>query len=144
MKKHIQVLLAGMLAALVDSGVAFSETFSCPKPKESEGKVIGDGHCVAFVRTCSKAPETAKWKAGKKVRGADIAKGTAIATFKSGKYSSAETGNHAAIYDGQDEKGIFVWDQWKGQPVHRRQIEFRGGKGSPSNDGDAFSVIEAD
>lgn len=35
-----------------------------------------------------------------------------------------------------------VWDQWKGQPVHQRSIRFRGGQGSASNDGDAYSVIE--
>jgi hypothetical protein len=124
--------------------VANATTFKCDNPQDSKGKVVGDGHCVAFIKACAGAPETEKWKAGKKVRKAEIPIGTAIATFKDGKYAGNVTGNHAAIYDGQDTKGIFVWDQWKGQPVHRRHIEFRGGKGSPSNDGDTFSVIEAD
>ena len=69
--------------------------------------------------------------------------GTAIATFnKSGKYASLPTGNHAAIYVSQDDKGLVVYDQWKGQPVHKRTIRFKNGVGSVSNDGDAFSVIE--
>ncbi len=97
---------------------------------------------MAFVREAAKAPQTSEWKEGKKVRGNDIPPGAAIATFRDGKYPNEATGNHAAIYDGQDENGIFVWDQWKGQAVHRRHIKFRGGAGSPSNDGDAFSVIE--
>jgi hypothetical protein len=80
------------------------------------------------------------------VRGAFVVRGTAIATFKNGIYESKSTGNHAAIYDSQDATGIYVWDQWKNtketQAPHRRQIRFHNGMGSPSNDGDAFSVIE--
>jgi hypothetical protein len=39
-----------------------------------------------------------------------------------------------------------VYDQWLGQPVHKRLIRFEGGrgsgKGSKSNDGKRFAVIE--
>ncbi len=104
--------------------------------------MIGDCGCVAFVQVAARAPATSAWKEGKKVRGNDILIGTAIATFVDGKNPNKPTGNHAAIYDGQDKDGIWVWDQWKGQPVRRRHIRFKGGKGSPSNDGDAFSIIE--
>lgn len=74
----------------------------------------------------------------------DIARGTAIATFVDGKYLSHKTGNHAAIYVSQDETGITVYDQWVKQTdgVKKRVIRWKGGVGSPSNDGDAFSVIE--
>jgi hypothetical protein len=82
-------------------------------------------------------------KEGEKVRGADIPKGTAIATFINGVYPSLPHGNHAAIYVEQNADGLVVWDQWVGQPVHKRLIQFRGGEGpNLSNDGDAFSVIE--
>ena len=42
--------------------------------------------------------------------------------------------------------GIWVYDQWQGQPVHKRLIRFEGGSGakwgSKSNDGGRFAVIE--
>lgn len=108
-------------------------------PESYKDKIVGDGHCVAFVKAASGAPETSKWKEGTKVKGEKIAPGTAIATFVGGVYPNAGTGNHAAIYVSQDDKGVTVWDQWKGQPVHKRVMKFTGTGGS--NDGDAFSVI---
>ena len=52
----------------------------------------------------------------------------------------------AAIYLYQDARGIWVYDQWQGQPVHKRLIRFEGGSGakpgSKSNDGRRFAVIE--
>ncbi len=117
--------------------------FIAENPEDYEGNVVGDGQCVAFVKEASGAPQTSLWKEGETVRGADIAKGTAIATFIDGVYPSHAHGNHAAIYVEQNDVGLIVWDQWTGQPVHQRTIRFQGGAGSPSNDGDAFSVIEA-
>jgi hypothetical protein len=62
-----------------------------------------------------------------------------------GSYTN-ESGNHAAIYLYQDERGIWVYDQWQGQPVHKRLIRFKSGsggkRGSKSNDGRRFAVIE--
>jgi hypothetical protein len=49
--------------------------------------------------------------------------------------------SHAAIYLSQDETGIWVYDQWFNQPVHKRLIRFRGGQGTANNDGDAYSVV---
>ena len=50
------------------------------------------------------------------------------------------------IYLDKDERGIWVYDQWQGQPVHRRLIRFEGGTGAKrgfkSNDGRRFAVIE--
>ncbi len=47
------------------------------------------------------------WKEGEKIKGPDdppLAPGTAIATFKDGKYQNNDTGNHAAVVIGPGEK----------------------------------------
>ena len=119
--------------------------YVCATPEDYEGKKIGSGQCVEFVREAASAPQTSLWKKGEKVKGSvTLRKGTAIATFdKDGKYANKVTGNHAAIYLIQDNNGLWVYDQWVSQgAVKKRYIGFRGGKGSPSNDGDAFSVID--
>jgi hypothetical protein len=109
--------------------------------------VVGTGHCVPFVQEASGAPQTSLWKRGKRVRGDyGIRVGTAIATFSAeGRYTNSLDGtSHAAMYVTQDAVGIQVWDQWKGQPVHKRWIRFQGGAPGvkPVNDGDAFYVID--
>jgi hypothetical protein len=116
-------------------------------PAAFEGHVIGAGHCVDFVKASAGAPRTAAWQEGAEVYGnPDIARGTAIATFESDGSYTSESGNHAAIYLYQDDLGIWVYDQWQGQPVHQRLIPFEGGSGSKwgskSNDGRRFAVIE--
>jgi hypothetical protein len=111
------------------------------------GRVVGDGYCVEFVQVAAGAPFTSEWRAGAPVRGKpNVTPGTAIATFEvDGTYTS-RTGNHAAIYISQDNTGLWVYDQWQGQPVHKRLIRFEGGKGSnqgsKSNNGKLFRVIE--
>lgn len=106
------------------------------------GKVVGDGQCVAYVRAASGAPASSTWGESIKVRAADVPTGTAIATFQNGRYLNATDGrSHAAIYISQDDQGLWVYDQWIGQPVHKRLIHFRGGSGTANNDGDAFSVV---
>lgn len=120
--------------------------FIAPNPEKYKGEVVDDGQCVAFVKTASGAPQTSLWKEGNKVRGAEIPTGTAIATFFDGEYPSQPSGNHAAIYVSQNAEGLLVWDQWVSQHgphrVSQRTIRFKGGAGSPSDDGDAYSVIE--
>jgi hypothetical protein len=116
-------------------------------PEAFEGHVVGAGHCVDFVKASAGAPQTAAWQAGAEVYGnPHIPPGTAIATFESDGSYTSESGNHAAIYLDQDDRGIWVYDQWQGQPVHRRLILFAGGSGgkwgSKSNDGTRFAVIE--
>lgn len=112
-------------------------------PENYKDKVVGSGQCVAFVQKSASAPSTGLWKEGSKVKGTQIQKGTAIATFQGGKYQNRTNGDsHAAVYIRQDSIGIYVWDQWKGHPVNTRCIRFKGGKGTPNNDGDAFSVID--
>ena len=111
---------------------------------------VGNGQCVALVEHYAHAPAPAatRWKAGQVVKGqTHILKGTAIATFVNGRYPSAPTGNHAALYHSQDQHGIWVVDQYVGSHgIHKRLLRFKGKLASgqfidPSNNGDAFSVI---
>jgi len=112
---------------------------------------IGSGQCVALVEKYAKAPAPANllWRAGAAVRGNFIlTKGTAIATFVKGRYLSHAHHNHAALYVGQDASGIWVVDQYQGSGgIRKRILHFKGKTKSgdyidPSNNGDAFSVIE--
>ena len=119
--------------------------YVCSSPESYEGKKIDSGECVAFVQEAAGAPSTSSWRKGAAVReNSDLKRGTAIATFDArGNYASHSTGNHAAIYVSQDAHGIWVYDQWVSQgAVKKRLIRFHGGLGSPSNDGDAFFVID--
>ncbi|KNY29308.1 BPSL0067 family protein [Pseudobacteroides cellulosolvens] len=108
----------------------------------------GSGQCVALVQIYAGAPHGASenWKQGVKVRdNTDIAVGTAIATFIDGRYPNLRTGNHAALYLSQDNRGVWVVDQnipkYNGK-IGKRYIRFKGGVGSASNDGDQYYVIE--
>jgi hypothetical protein len=117
------------------------------RPEAFEGRVVGAGHCVDLVKASAGVPRTDAWQEGAEVRGnSHIARGTAIATFESDGSYTSESGNHAAIYLYQDDHGIWVYDQWRGQSVHKRLIRFEGGSGSKwgskSNDGRRFAVIE--
>jgi hypothetical protein len=99
--------------------------------------------CVEFVRQTTLAPSTKCWRPGAKVKGtAGIPAGAAIANFKGDKYLS-----HAAIYLDQDEKGIWVLDQWNKQGyVAKRQIKYPSigstKRLNPSNNGDLFYLID--
>lgn len=113
---------------------------------------VGSEQCVALVQHYAHAPNTAMWREGVKVKGKNnLTKGTAIATFSKGRYPNVAHGNHAALYIGQDRGGIYVMDQWndpvKKPKISQRYLPFKGKNrnGSfpdPSNNGDAFSVIE--
>lgn len=115
-------------------------------------ELVGSHQCVALVQHYAKAPQTRLWKEGKTIKGNQmLKKGTAIATFSNGKYDNHRTGNHAALYISQDASGIKVMDQWKGDEnkpkVSSRLIRFKGKRKDgtfldPSNNGDAFAVIE--
>ena len=107
----------------------------------------GNTECVEFIRQTLGAPQTALWREGVKVKkGSVIDAGTAIATFVNKKYpQTGSTGKHAAIYVGQNGNGIQVLDQWASQGmVKPRTIRWVpvSPHPSPSNDGNAFSVIE--
>lgn len=148
--------VGGLALLALGSGCASPEPAAGPqgtgpyiaaRPEAFEGRVIGAGYCVDFVKAAAGVPRTAAWREGAAVRGNQhIPRGTAIATFEADGSYTSETGNHAAIYLSQDDHGIWVYDQWRGQPVHRRLIRFEGGsgakRGSKSNDGRRFAVIE--
>jgi len=110
------------------------------------GLVVGDGHCVAYVRAAASAPHTSLWIEGRPVYDVvdTLAPGTAIASFNSdGRYGNATDGSsHAAIFLTADDHGLKVLDQWKLHPVAYRVIRAKGGVGMAADDADAFSVIE--
>jgi hypothetical protein len=112
-------------------------------PECHHGQAVGSGHCVAFVQAAANCPHTSHWRPGRRVRGGQVERGTAIATFQEGRYGNHTDGrSHAAILLAEEGGGLRVLDQWRGQPVHERVIRFKGGQGTPNNDGDAFRVIE--
>lgn len=115
----------------------------------AEKPTVGTKQCVALVREYAKAPSAATWREGKVVKGnISLAKGTVIATFINGRYRNLPFGNHAAFYVRQDAIGIWVVDQWStSKTIQARRLAFKGRdkKGEfidPSNNGDAFSVVE--
>lgn len=111
-------------------------------------KAVSNGLCAGLVMHFTRVGKAANWKQGAAVRGnATIKKGTAIATFVNGVYPNAEHGNHAALYVSQESDRIWVIDQWEDQPPHKRYLLFKGQNADgtyidPSNNGDAFSIIE--
>jgi len=116
-----------------------------PQPKPN----VGSGHCVPLVQQFAGCPPTAEWTKGVDVRNHMLLlKGTAIATFVNGKYPNAGTGNHAALYVSQDSAGVWVVDQYVGSNgIKKRHLKFKGKAADgryvdPTNNGDAFSVIE--
>ena len=149
---HVGTVLVLVVASACASpepgaGLRANGPYIAARPEAFEGRVIGAGYCVDFVKAAAGVPRTAAWQEGAEVRGnPHITRGTAIATFESDGTYTSESGNHAAIYLSQDDDGIWVYDQWQGQPVHKRLIRFEGGSGakwgSKSNDGRRFAVIE--
>lgn len=145
-KKTTAAAAVGLLAIALAVGVVHAGSKSA-NPKAYVGKTVGNGQCVAFVRQAAGAPDAANWKPGVQVRGNAVPRGTGIAAgWADGAYPDDRSGNHAAVYDGQDAAGLWVYDQWAGKrpkPVGRRYVPFRAGAGSPSNDGDAYYVIDS-
>lgn len=110
---------------------------------------VGTQQCAILVEHYAGAPAASLWHQGAVVRSNPaLAKGTAIATFVNGRYPNLSKGNHAALYVSQDKNGLWVVDQYVGSAgIHKRRLRFKGktkdgGFVDPSNNGDAFSVIE--
>jgi Transglycosylase SLT domain len=107
---------------------------------------VGSGQCVALVQQAAGVGHTSTWHAGEKVLGnPNIKPGTPIAVFdEDGKYGNHTDGtSHAAIYLGPSTAkpgGIRVYDQWKGQAAHIRDIGPTGSK--LVNNATAFRVIQ--
>jgi hypothetical protein len=143
----VLALGSGCASHTPEAGARADGPYIAARPETFEGRVVGAGDCVDFVKAAAGAPRTAAWQEGAEVRGnSEIARGTAIATFESDGSYTSESGNHAAIYLYQEDRGVWVYDQWRGQPVHKRLIRFEGGSGAKwggkSNDGRRFAVIE--
>lgn len=120
-------------------------THIAPHPETYAGRVVGNGHCVAYVREAAKLGHTSTWRAGDAPT-RDTPAGTAIATFDDdGRYGNHTDGrSHAAILIAWEPEGLRVWDQWLGQPVHSRLIRFPViGKPTAANDGHAYRLIDA-
>jgi len=120
-----------------------------------DGTPLVESHqCVALVQHYAGAPVPAAtiWHEGARVLDTvNTPIGTAIATFVNGHYQSHSHGNHAALFMGREGNCIRVMDQWPGDPmkptVSSRLIcpkgKFRNGSfHDPSNNADAFSIIE--
>jgi hypothetical protein len=115
-------------------------------PERYAGTVVGNGHCVAFIRTAASAPHTSLWRRGDRVRlmaPGDLPKGLVIATFDpDGRYGNHTDGrSHAAVLLARQDDGLLVLDQWVGHPVAQRLIRWRAGAGNAVNDGDAYAVV---
>ena len=109
------------------------------------GRSTGSGQCVALVQAANPGiGPTRNWKCGPPVRGnTDLRPGTAIATFNAAdRYANATDGSsHAAIYLGQNERGIQVMDQWAGSAAAVRTIPWSNPNGVAANTGTAFHVV---
>ncbi|MYM69828.1 BPSL0067 family protein [Pseudoduganella sp. FT55W] len=112
---------------------------------------VGTHQCVVLIQHYTDAGPASGWRQGEAAFGNPmIRKGTAIATFKDGRYPNAKHGNHAAFFLRQGINGIYVMDQWNSERkphVSERFLESLGKNkdGSfkkPSNNADAFFVIE--
>jgi len=116
---------SGVAGAMVAAGYA-----------DMLGQSVGTGQCVALAQATSDVGYTSTWSPGTQVEGdTDIAVGTVITTSGSdGTYTNTYGQSHAAIYLGQDSSGIFVEDQWLGQPAQTRHINW-----TPTNSYDSGS-----
>lgn len=111
--------------------------------------LVSNKKCAGLVQHYTRVGPTSGWTQGEAVRGnVSIKRGTAIGTFVNGIYPNYEHGNHAALYVSQDSDGLWVVDQWESlQKPHKRKLDFLGKNVDgtyvdPSNNGDAFSIIE--
>lgn len=117
-----------------------------------DGKVLVDkpgwrknkGECATgvqyvFHEAGKPLGRTPTWKQGIKVRGNKVPPGTAIASFRNGKFAQ----DHAAILIGETADGLEVWDQFNhpSKPWGKRMLRFLKDN-DRSNNGDLFYVIE--
>jgi hypothetical protein len=118
--------------------------FVATHPERYHGTVVGNGHCVAYVREVAGLPPTRYWRRGDPVAATDVARHTAGATFDpGGKYANKSDGSsHAAIFQRQHGAGISVWDQWLGHPVSQRVIRWKDGVGDAADDASRYYCIE--
>jgi hypothetical protein len=115
--------------------------------------------CVFLVKKYSDCGAASDWKQGQLVSEAvascsskaqeGMERGTAIATFKDGKYPNHTQGNHACFFiEAQDDGSGFVVLEQHVQPfpdkIQMRVIKYKGkpeGGKIQSDNGDCYSVI---
>ena len=117
-----------------------------------DGKVLVDkpgwkknkGECatgVQYVFYTAGTPLglTKTWKQGARVKGNKVPPGTAIASFRNGKWAE----DHAAILIRETAEGLEVWDQYNNprKPWGKRVLRFSKDN-DRSNNGNWFYVIE--
>ncbi len=118
---------------------------------------FGSGQCVDLIKELVlglKGVSTQTWKQGATVKASpNLIRGTAIATFgPDGKYPTADTGQHAAIFVAHAGAGFYVVEQYrKSGLVLCRHMGLPQGEWKQRPDGTwpqrsknqyAFSVIE--
>lgn len=118
---------------------------------QGHDKVDG-GECVALVKHYTNAGPARFWREGKRVvETKNIPEGTAIGTFKDGKWPQLSTGNHSGFFLNQVSNGIYIMDQWTDdnkKPKISMRFLYRLGKDkhgnyvNPPQNADAFSVIK--
>ena len=142
--------ISAIRAAVTSKHINTAMPYAYDNPNSLEDlPSVGTKQCVALAKFYAKAPPSSLWKEGAAVKGNLLLReGTAIATFVDGRYPNRASGNHAALYVGQDAGGIYVIDQWsKVNKIQARKLPFlgkekQGNWANPSNNGDAFSVVE--
>ena len=97
------------------------------------GCSVGESEeCVALVKhVIPEIGRAANWAEGTKINGYNepaLEPGTALATFKHGKYENNPTGNHAGIFLGYAQRegkdGFVLLEQMKNVRPQERFIEF--------------------
>ncbi|MES2885685.1 MAG: BPSL0067 family protein [Pseudomonadota bacterium] len=124
-------------------------------PTESEKIVMpvvrnkrGRSECVQLLKSLMDAPRTLLWREGRKLKASweEVKPGTAIATFKQGRYpqkSRSRGSKHAAIFLRASDAGIYVFDQFAGQrEAAERFIPWHHPRDrQPSNNASAYSTV---
>jgi hypothetical protein len=120
--------------------------------------VVDGGNCVSLIKAYAPGlmgQSTLTWREGARVIDSpNLVRGTAIATFENGRYPRRNVGqgNHAAFFLWHVSDGFWLMDQYqRGTPprlhIGRRFVPRKGKNANgtykdPSNNADAFSVIE--
>ena len=127
-------------------GVLPTEELKISLPAAADER--GHTECVQLLKSLMDAPRTRFWKEGRKLKASwdEVKPGTAIATFKRGRYPQKRTGRgskHAAIFLRASQTGIYVLDQFAGQQqAEERFIPWHHPRDRrPSNNAAAYSTV---
>lgn len=115
-----------------------------PAVRDERGRV----QCVQLLKALMGAPLTDRWQEGRKLKTnwSEVKVGTAIATFKGGRYPKRHKGHgnkHAAIFLRASDTGIYVFDQFAGTRVAtERFIPWHNPRNRrPSNNAASYSTV---